>query len=235
MKPLRALHYIMGTLLDCTLFDVPAAQGRCLLSQGVHEVRRLERLLSLYDADSALSRLNRQAGCGPVQVAPELWQLLCLCAALTQQTNGTFDVSAGALACHEPTALSRVSGHILPPAFGLSADCRVELAPGACLDLGGIGKGYAVDRLSELFQTVGVSRAFINFGESSLYTLGKSPLQRHGVGPFWYVVWRRRKSSVSCGVSMARSPPRTVWGNAWLPVLAIFWTPVPVCLSNTPV
>src|SRR5215475_656298 len=56
-------------------------------------------------------------------------------------------------------------------------------------------------------------------------------LQRHGVGPFWYVVWRRRKSSVSCGVSMARSPPRTVWGNAWLPVLAIFWTPVPVCLS----
>ena len=178
MKPLRALHYIMGTLLDCTLFDVPAAQGRCLLSQGIHEVRCLERLLSRYDADSALSRLNRQAGCGPVQVAPELWQLLCLCAALTQQTNGTFDVSAGALACHEPTALSRVSGHVLPPAFGLSADCRVELAPGACLDLGGIGKGYAVDRLIELFQTAGVSRAFINFGESSLYTLGKSPEAR---------------------------------------------------------
>jgi thiamine biosynthesis lipoprotein len=175
MKPLRALHYIMGTLLDCTLFDLPAAQGRCLLFQGVHEVRRLELLLSLYDADSALSRLNRQAGRGPVQVAPELWQLLCLCAAFTRQTDGTFDVSTGALACHESTALSRVSGHVPCPAFDLSADGRVELAPGACLDLGGIGKGYAVDRLIALFQAAGVSRAFINFGESSLYTLGTPP------------------------------------------------------------
>jgi thiamine biosynthesis lipoprotein len=72
MKPLRALHYIMGTLLDCTLFDLPAEQGRYLISQSIHEVRRLERLLSLYDPDSALSHLNRQAGCGPVQVVPEL-------------------------------------------------------------------------------------------------------------------------------------------------------------------
>ena len=175
MKPLRALHYIMGTLLDCTLFDLPAEQGRCLISQGIHEVRRLERLLSLYDPDSALSHLNRQAGCRPVQVVPELWQLLCLCAALTRQTDGAFDVSAGSLACHESTALSGISGHVPRPAFELSADGWVELAPGACLDLGGIGKGYAVDRLIELFQAAGVSRAFINFGESSLYTLGTPP------------------------------------------------------------
>ena len=175
MKPLRALHYIMGTLLDCKLFDLPAEQGRCLLSQGVHEVRRLERLLSLHDPDSALSHLNRQAGCGPVQVAPELWQLLCLCAALTRQTDGAFDVSAGALTGHEHTALSRVSCHVPRPAFDLSANGWVELAPGACLDLGGIGKGYAVDRLIELFQAAGASRVFINFGESSLYTLGAPP------------------------------------------------------------
>src|SRR5712691_10109810 len=164
MKPLHALHYIMGTLLDCTLFDLPAEQGRCLLSQSVHEVRRLQRLLSLHDPDSALSHLNRQAGRAPVQVAPELWQLLCLCAALTRQTDGAFDVSAGALTCHGPTALSRVSCRVPRPAFELSADGWVELVPGACLDFGGIGKGYAVDRLVELFQAAGVSRAFINFG-----------------------------------------------------------------------
>jgi FAD:protein FMN transferase len=175
MKPLRALHYLMGTLLDCTLFDLPAAQGRCLLAQGVSEVRRLEQLLSLHDPDSALSHLNRQAGRGPVQVAPELWQLLCLCAALTRQTNGAFDVSAGALPWREPTALTSVPCRVPCPAFDLSADGWVELAPGARLGLGGIGKGYAVDRLVELFQAAGVSRAFINFGESSLYTLGAPP------------------------------------------------------------
>jgi thiamine biosynthesis lipoprotein len=61
------------------------------------------------------------------------------------------------------------------PTFVLGADGSVDLAPGTCLDLGGIGKGYAVDRLIELFQTAGVSRAFINFGESSLYMLGAPP------------------------------------------------------------
>jgi thiamine biosynthesis lipoprotein len=169
----------MGTLLDCTLFDLPEALGRCLLSRGMHEMRRLERLLSLHDPDSALSQLNRQAGCGPVQVAPELWQLLCLCTALTRQTDGAFDVSAVAMSRHESLALSGVPCADPCPAFALSADRRVELAPGACLDFGGIGKGYAVDRLVELFQAAGVSRAFINFGESSLYALG-APLDARG-------------------------------------------------------
>ncbi len=122
MKPLRALHYLMGTLLDCTLFDLPAEQGRCLLSQGVHEVRRLERLLSLHNPDSALSHLNRQAGCGPVQVAPELWQLLCLCAALTQQTNSTFNMSTRTLTGHKHTIISKISYHIPHPTFNLSTN-----------------------------------------------------------------------------------------------------------------
>jgi thiamine biosynthesis lipoprotein len=138
-------------------------------------VRRLERLLSLHDPDSALSYLNRQAGRGPVQVAPELWQLLCLCAALTRQTDGAFDVSAGSLARHASAALSSGSGRNPRLAFDLCADGWVELAPGACLDLGGIGKGYALDRLVELFQAADVFRAFINFGESSLYMLGAPP------------------------------------------------------------
>jgi len=178
VTPLRAMHYIMGTLLDCTLFDLPAARGRALLSQGVHEVRRLERLLSVHAPDSALSQLNRQAGRGPVQVEPELWQLLAHCADLTRQTDGAFDVSAGALTDHEHTAWSGVLCAVPCPAFCLSADGRVELAPGARLDLGGIGKGYAVDRLIEMFRDASVPRACINFGESSLYALGEPPEAR---------------------------------------------------------
>src|SRR5215470_8961440 len=58
-------------------------------------------------------------------------------------------------------------------------------------------------------------------------------LRMHGVGPFCYVVWHRRQSSVSCGVRMARFPPRTAWENVCLPVRAISWTPVPVCRCST--
>ena len=44
----------------------------------------------------------------------------------------------------------------------------------------------------------------------------------------------RRKSSVSYGVRIAHSPPRTAWGDAWLPAQATSWTPVPVYRYNTP-
>jgi thiamine biosynthesis lipoprotein len=87
------------------------------------------------------------------------------------------------------------SGHVTRPAFKLSADGWVELAPGAYLDLGGIGKGYAVDRLIELFQAAGVSRAFINFGESSLYILGTPPDTRG-----WPILVRGLAQEVILGV-----------------------------------
>jgi thiamine biosynthesis lipoprotein len=165
----------MGTLLDCTLFDFPEAPGRWLLHQGVQEVRRLERLLSAHDPKSALSRLNRQAGCGPVQVEAELWHLLDYCAALTHQTDGAFDIGVGTLARRASQTGPATRAGVPRPAFRLCAHERVELAAGACLDLGGIGKGYAVDRLIELWRAAGVARAFVNFGESSLYPLGQPP------------------------------------------------------------
>jgi thiamine biosynthesis lipoprotein len=189
----------MGTLLDCTLFDLPAELGHSLLCQGIHEVRRLERLLSTHDPDSALSQLNCQAGHGPVPVQPELWQLLVRCAALTWQTQGAFDVGVGSLTLRQRQAESVISAGVPCPAFCLPADGWVELAPGACLDLGGIGKGYAVDQLIALFQAARVPRAFINFGESSLYALGE-PLDARG----WPILVRGLAAGEGLGVLWVR-------------------------------
>jgi thiamine biosynthesis lipoprotein len=110
-----------------------------------------------------------------VWVEPELWQLLDRCAELTRQTDGAFDIGVGTRTRCTRQAVPGTQSGVPRAAFCLSANGWVELAPGACLDLGGIGKGYAVDRLIELFQASGVSRAFINFGESSLYPLGEPP------------------------------------------------------------
>lgn len=175
MKPLRALHYVMGTLLDCTLFDLPEERGRALLHQGVQEVRRLEQLLSVHNPESTLRQLNRQAGRGLVPVEPELWQLLARCAELARHTDGAFDIGVGAMIQHEGQAAPGTYAGGPCPTFALSTDGRVALAPGACLDLGAIGKGYAVDRLIALFRAAQVPRAFINFGESSLSILGAPP------------------------------------------------------------
>ncbi|MFQ5684702.1 MAG: FAD:protein FMN transferase [Candidatus Binatia bacterium] len=173
MKPVREIHYVMGTLMDVVLLGLPQAQGKRLLRQGFQEVRRLERLLSAHDPESALSRLNFQAGRGPVKVDPELWQLLQACQDLHGQTGGVFNVGVGALMDARRQGRTPPSGP--PPGFHLYSEGWVDLDPEARLDLGGIGKGYAVDRLVEHFTTAGVQRAFINFGESSLYALGDAP------------------------------------------------------------
>ncbi len=211
MKPVREIHYVMGTLLDIVLLDLPQEQGKRLLRQGFQEVRRLERLLSAHDPESALSRLNFQAGRGPVRVDPELWQLLQRCQDLNRQTVGAFDVGVGALmdACRQ----GRTPASGPPPGFHLYPEGWVELDSEARLDLGGIGKGYTVDRLVEHFTAAGVQRAFINFGESSLYALGDAadamgwPILVQGFDEedFIGVLWAK-DFGLSSSQTLSRSP-----------------------------
>lgn len=184
MSPSREIHYTMGTLLDITVFDLPEVEARPLLRQCFQEARRLERLLSVHDPDSALSQLNQQAGHGPVQVPLELWRLLQGCAALAQRTCGAFDISAGSLKERwqaAPGGRPRDG----TAAFTLASPGSVALVPGARLDLGGIGKGYAVDCLATLLRTARVHSALLNFGASSLSLLGAPP---HGAR--WPIVIR---------------------------------------------
>ena len=143
-----------------------------------------------------------------MQVAPELWQLLCLCAALTRQTDGAFDVSAGALTGH--AAYSIIQGARSRPASRLCPVCRRmgRTCPRACLDLGGIGKGYAVDRLIELFQDAGVSRALSTLVRAACTRSVR--LRRTG----WPILVRGLVQEEVLGVlwwRMARSPPHTAW------------------------
>ncbi len=197
MKPLREIHYVMGTVLDIALFDLPEERGKVILRQGFREARRLERLLSAHDPDSALSRLNRLAGQGPVRVDLELWQLLHRSRNLQERTGGAFDVGVGALFDAWRQRQGSVSGP--PPAFRVYAGGWVELDPGARLDLGSIGKGYAVDRLVAHFTAAGVDRAFINFGESSLYVLGPPPDPRG-----WPILIRKCDQEEFLGVLWAK-------------------------------
>ncbi|GIX46517.1 MAG: FAD:protein FMN transferase [Candidatus Tectimicrobiota bacterium] len=188
MKGVRELHYAMGTLLDVALFGIPEAHGRFLLRRCAEDVRRLEGLLSAHDPVSALSRLNRQAGRGAVRVPRPLWTLLKRCARLQRRTGGTFDVAVGGV-------LRQGSAGVPRPAFSLPAPGWVALAPGACLDLGGIGKGYAVDRVVARLRRGGVRCAFVNFGDSSLYALGRPP-----GGERWPIAVRGRQEGAWLGL-----------------------------------
>lgn len=184
---LREIHYVMGTLLDITLYHETEEEGKRLLRGCFQEVRRLEEVFSTHDDGSDLSRLNRHAGLGPLEIDRELWSALEICLRLGRETEGALDITVGPLIELWRTAEedgTRPSPASVAEALGRTGISKVDLRPdgrvqlrqaGMRLDLGGIGKGYAVDRLKGLLLEAGVRRAFINFGRSSLAAIGSPP------------------------------------------------------------
>src|SRR5262249_21948750 len=162
--PLReesAGRYAMGTVLELTLFGSDPAALALARADALAEVERLESFLSTWRPESDVSRLNRAAGRGAVEVHPEVAALLARSVELTRATRGTFDVTVGPLVdlWHEAAARDTLPD----PAAIASARARVgadrldarptpggasaTLAAGSEIDLGGVAKGFAIDRV----------------------------------------------------------------------------------------
>ncbi|HEX9188867.1 MAG TPA: FAD:protein FMN transferase, partial [Vicinamibacteria bacterium] len=159
-----------------------------VVAEALDEIGRLDRLLSHYRRDSPLSRLNREAASGPVFVEPELLELLSECLRWSRESDGAFDVTVGPLM--KAWGFFRDEGRVpSDPALTRALEdvgfrhvildreagtVRFD-RPGMELDLGGIGKGYAVDRVVGLLRRRGVASALVNLGGSSVYGLGAPP------------------------------------------------------------
>lgn len=154
---------VMGTRLDLLLLGLKKSKAENIWSELEKEVNRLDRMLNKFDPDSELARLNRAARLSPTAVNQELWAILCGCKLYHRQTLGYFDISLN--------DLNRVRFN--PSNQTLFFECE-DLE----LDLSGYAKGYALEKIREILMANRVNQAFINFGNSSILTLGKHP---HGV------------------------------------------------------
>ncbi len=169
----REAHYVMGTTLEITLDAPDRRTGQTWIREAVAIARRLDREMTTYDGASDLMRLNAAAGTGPQRVPPDLYAALRLALVLWQETNGLFDIAAPAGAANARAAALRDHAPALPSVVRLGEDGSVELATGDVrLDLGGIGKGYAADRMAEHLRARGIDSALIDFGRSSLVAIG---------------------------------------------------------------
>ncbi len=154
------------------------------------EALRIEAKFSRYRPQSVLSELNRQAGHGPVVIDDETELLLRAALDLGRLTGGRFDPTVGVLrrvwnfkTPRVPTAQELAEALVLVDATAVSLRCgTVELLRiGMELDLGGVGKEYAADRVAQVLLARGVSCALINF-LGDVRTLG-----RRGDGRPWSV------------------------------------------------
>jgi FAD:protein FMN transferase len=172
--PDTQVHYVMGTYLRITADGAGAAAGMQACFQ---EVRRLDDVFSRWTTISELSRLNAAAP-GERAVSADMAELLRRSLALSDATGGAFDVAVGPLTAlwrrPEPPRADEIAvarADATRDAVRIRGD-RVTLASGARLDFDGIAKGFAVDACVARLRAVGVERALVSLGESSLYAIG---------------------------------------------------------------
>lgn len=169
---------IMGTRIYVELWLDDAARGAAAVDAVIASMHEVDALMSTYKPESQLSRVNARAALEPVEVDRELFDVIRASLEFSQLTGGAFDVtyaSVGYLydfrARQRPTE-AQISAALpgvdwrnvrLDPA---ALTVRFE-KPGMRIDLGGIAKGYAVDRAIALLQARGVAHALVTAGGDS--------------------------------------------------------------------
>lgn len=181
----------MGSVYSIVAYGEDRSRMLAAVDQAFDEVRRLDRMLSNYRPDSELSRVNGAAARGPVHVSEELFRLLEACLEYSRQSEGAFDISVGPLM--KVWGFYRGSGRLphraeIRGVFGRIGYRRVTLdrstrsvkfeRDGMELDPGGIGKGYAVDRVIEILKAAEIKSALVSAGSSSIFALGSPPNEK---------------------------------------------------------
>jgi thiamine biosynthesis lipoprotein len=177
----------MGTMFNVIVYHASAAAAERAVDEAIAEVVRLDGVLSHYKPQSELARLNREGRRGFVAVEPALYEVVGQSLDVSRRSGGRFDVTIAPLlrlwrdafeAGRQPSAeeiadAGRCVGyqHIEtkpPNLIRFRSECLE-------LDLGGIGKGFAVDRALEVLHSAGIRDAVVNAGGSTIGAIGAPP------------------------------------------------------------
>jgi thiamine biosynthesis lipoprotein len=159
-----------------------------IVEDAFDEVDRIDRLMSHYKAESPLSRLNREAARHAVAVDAELFDLIAEAMRYNRESGGAFDITVGPLMkvwgffrgegrMPSDDELATARGHVGAARVVLNAaDKTIRFdRPGVELDLGGIAKGFAVDRVVRLLEARHIAAALVSAGGSTIYGFGAPP------------------------------------------------------------
>ncbi len=183
-EPLSRTEFLLGTVVKISLYDFPSEE---LLDLAMDKLRELEDTLSINKTGTLIDAINAQAGIAPVIVYKATYEVIEKGLTYSQLTDGAFDLTIGPVVklwnigfpeARVPSAdeikevLPRVGFDkvVLNP----EASSVYLMEKGMCLDLGGIGKGYAADTVATLLKEHGVKHALIDLG-GNLYALGDKP------------------------------------------------------------
>lgn len=167
-------RFLMGTLCEVLVHAADSAHAGGAAAAALDEIARLEQVMSSWRQSSELAALDGSAG-RPYECSADLFAVLDSAVAYAEATHGAFDPTVEPLlAAWDLRGAGRVpSGAQLEAARARVGWQRLRLDRGAktarletgsAVDLGGIGKGFALDRAAERLRVLGVDGALLNFG-----------------------------------------------------------------------
>ena len=178
-NPSNLLKYhqvLMGTVAEITFVGEHEESTRKVALQAFQEIRRIEQFMSPWIESSDVTRINRSAGNQWVKISHETLEVIRKAQEISELSAGRFDITVGPLTQLWRSARERG----LPPSaedlkqkldlvnfknMMIDQEGRVFLKKrGMVIDLGGIAKGYAVDKAFELLKALGYKNLIVNAG-----------------------------------------------------------------------
>ena len=169
---------LMGTEVSVRLWHEDPEIGASLIEEVFAEARRIDALMSTYKEDSRISEINRSAASEPVIAGDELFQLIERSLDISVLTRGAFDITYDSVGQHYDFRSGQRPDAATVEAERKLIDYRfVELddaagtvrfrQPGVRINLGGIAKGYAVERGVDILRAHGVRHGIVTAGGDS--------------------------------------------------------------------
>jgi len=187
---IRRSRLLMGTVVEIVAGGQDTGTLESAVDAAFSEIARLDKLLSRHHQASDVTRLSESSSGSTV--ANETVEVIALGLDVAQRSDGAFDLTLGRLKAlwgfdeENPTvpdqgALSATLSGIGPTALSLDGRQVNKRTPQLQVDLGGIAKGYAVDRAITVLKEHGVTSAAVNAG-GDMYLLGQRPERSWRIG-----------------------------------------------------
>jgi len=182
---IRRARPLLGTFVEIEVAGAGKSAMDAAIDAAFEAVASVHRLMSFHDPNSDVSRLNRQAGVRPTRVHAWTFAVLQAAVEMHRRSDGIFDIAV-APTLQAMGLLPRPGGEAPIDAKARSFDAIELLAdqtvrfrhPDVRIDLGGIAKGFAVDRALEILRGFGLASALVNAG-GDLAAFGPEPQTVH--------------------------------------------------------
>ena len=165
---------LMGSMFEFVILADSDELGTAAIQMAIHEIQRIEDLLSEFKQDSQTTQLNQAAGHHAVKVDKEVYQLITRSLHLSKMTQGAFDITAAKLRklynfkaiqpqLPNPRQIKAALQKVGYKFIQLKQNNRILLSKkGMYVNFAAIGKGYAADRVRTLLKTKGILGGIIN-------------------------------------------------------------------------